>query len=161
MVTSGVTVFENSSSLSPRLFFIEFRLQLLPQSRRREDSTLASTRVISLVVAFVPLIFVFFVPEILKLSFFTRALRLSISIVALIGFYLPMFRSSLGATLGLLAGAVATSVWYILGNPYGIDNMYVAAVTPIVVMLVERMVNVPKTPAPDTSTMSSSMTGGA
>ena len=37
------------------------------------------TRLISLVIAFVPLIFVFFVPEILKLSFFTRALRLSIA----------------------------------------------------------------------------------
>ena len=47
------------------------------------------TRIISLVVAVAPLLFVFFVPEILKLSFFTRAFRLSISIVALIGLYLP------------------------------------------------------------------------
>ena len=82
-----------------------------------------------------PLVFVFFVPEILRLSFFTRALRLSISIVALIGFYLPLFRSSRGATLGPARGRrVAPRVWYVLGNPYGIDNMYVAAVTPLVVM---------------------------
>ena len=114
------------------------------------------TRVVSLVVAFVPLIFVFFVPEILRLSFFTRALRLSISIVALIGFYLPMFRSGRGATLGLLASAVATSLWYVFDNPYGIDNMYIAAVTPIVVMLAERLVSAPKTPA-----LTGSMTGGA
>jgi SSS family solute:Na+ symporter len=26
----------------------------------------------------------------------------------------------------------------VLGNPYGIDNMYVAAVTPIVIMALER-----------------------
>jgi SSS family solute:Na+ symporter len=56
----------------------------------------------------------------------------------MMGFYLPMFRSGRGATWGLLAAAVFTSVWYVLGNPYGIDNMYVAAVTPIVVMALER-----------------------
>ena len=60
------------------------------------------TRLFSLAIAFAPLIFVFFVPEILKLSFFTRALRLSITIVAMIGFYLPLFRSNRGATLGLI-----------------------------------------------------------
>ena len=97
------------------------------------------TRIFSLIIAFVPLIFVFFVPEILKLSFFTRALRLSIGIVAVMGFYLPFFNSGRGATLGLLAAAVLTSVWYVLGTPYGIDNMYVAAATPIVVMVIERL----------------------
>ena len=85
------------------------------------------TRILSLVIGVLPLVFVFFVPAILKLSFFTRALRLSIAIVAVIGFYLPLFRSNLGATLGLLGAAVATTVWYVLGNPYGIDNMYIAA----------------------------------
>jgi len=98
---------------------------------------LRATRLIALAVAFAPLVFVFFVPEILRLSFFTRALRLSISIVAVIGFYLPLFHSGRGATLGLLASAVLTSIWYVLGNPYGIDNMYIAAVTPVAVMAVE------------------------
>ena len=97
-----------------------------------------ATRWISLVVALAPLVFVFFVPEILRLSFFTRALRLSIAIVAMMGFYLPMFRSGRGATSGLIAAAILTSVWYVLGNPYGIDNMYIAALTPIVVMVLER-----------------------
>jgi SSS family solute:Na+ symporter len=118
-----------------------------PWLKPEPEAELRMTRIVSLVIAFVPLIFVFFVPEILKLSFFTRALRLSISIVAVIGFYLPLFRSSLGATLGLLASAVATSVWYVLGNPYGIDNMYIAAATPILVMAVERAVNAPKASA--------------
>ncbi len=99
------------------------------------------TRIISLVIGVVPLVFVFFVPAILKLSFFTRALRLSISIVALIGFYLPAFRTNRGATIGLLGSAVATTVWYALGNPYGVDNMYVALVTPVLVMAVERAVS--------------------
>lgn len=163
LVTTGLvaSVFVSVCTVALAIVSLVMRDFLVPWLKPQGARELQMTRVISLIVAFVPLIFVFFVPEILKLSFFTRALRLSISIVALIGFYLPMFRSSLGATLGLLAAAVATSVWYILGNPYGIDNMYVAAVTPIVVMLVERMVNVPKAPVGETSDMSGSMTGGA
>ncbi|CAH2603158.1 Sodium:solute symporter family protein [Rhodovastum atsumiense] len=109
----------------------------VPRFKPTPEQELRATRWISLVIGVVPLVFVFAVPAILKLSFFTRALRLSISIVALIGFYLPAFRSNRGATLGLIAAAVATTVWYALGNPFGIDNMYVAAVTPILVMGLE------------------------
>jgi SSS family solute:Na+ symporter len=97
------------------------------------------TRRLSLLIGVAPLVFVFFIPAILKLSFFTRALRLSISIVALIGFYLPLFATTRGATLGLIGAAVTTTAWYVLGNPYGIDNIYIAAVTPLVVMAADRL----------------------
>jgi SSS family solute:Na+ symporter len=97
------------------------------------------TRIFSIIIGFIPLIFVFFVPEILKLSFFTRAIRLSISVVAMIAFYLPFFNSTRGANLGLLGAAVATSVWYIMGDPYGIDNIYIALISPAVVMLIEKL----------------------
>ena len=59
--------------------------------------------------------------------------------VAMLGFYLPLFASNRGATAGLIGAAVSTTVWYMLGNPFGIDNMYIAAVTPLVVMAIERM----------------------
>ena len=97
------------------------------------------TRIFSIIIGFVPLIFVFFVPEILKLSFFTRAIRLSISVVAMIAFYLPFFNSTRGANLGLLGAAVTTSVWYLMGDPYGIDNIYIALISPAIVMLIEKM----------------------
>jgi SSS family solute:Na+ symporter len=96
------------------------------------------TRLLSVVIGLAPLICVFLVPEILKLSFFTRAIRLSISVVAMVGFYLPFFNSTRGATLGLLGAAVTTTLWYVCDNPYGIDNMYIALFTPMVVMAVER-----------------------
>jgi SSS family solute:Na+ symporter len=97
------------------------------------------TRIFSIIIGFIPLIFVFFVPEILKLSFFTRAIRLSISVVAMIAFYLPFFNSTRGANLGLLGAAVTTSVWYIMGDPYGIDNIYIALISPAVVMFIEKL----------------------
>ena len=140
------SVFVSVCTVALAIVSLLMRDFLVPWLKPEGTAELRMTRIVSLIVAFVPLIFVFFVPEILKLSFFTRALRLSISIVALIGFYLPMFRSGLGATLGLLAAAIATSFWYVLGNPYGIDNMYIAAVTPILVMAAERLLNAPKPP---------------
>jgi len=149
LVTTSLvaSVFVSVCTVALAIASLVMRDFLGPWLKPEPEAELRVTRIVSLVIAFVPLIFVLFVPEILKLSFFTRALRLSISIVAVIGFYLPLFRSSLGATLGLLASAVATSVWYVLGNPYGIDNMYIAAATPILVMTVERAVNAPKASA--------------
>lgn len=47
------------------------------------------TRWISIGIGFFPLLFVLFFPEVLKLSFFTRAIRLSITVVAIMAFYLP------------------------------------------------------------------------
>ncbi|MDP1453484.1 hypothetical protein Q8G36_21195 [Peribacillus frigoritolerans] len=33
--------------------------------------------------------------------------------------------------------AVVTTVWYLIGNPLGIDNSYVVAVTPLIVRLID------------------------
>ena len=81
-----------------------------------------------------------FVPEVLKLSFFTRAIRLSISVVASIAFYLPVYKSTRGANAGLIGACVVTTVWYLLGDPFGINNMYVALITPAVIMVIDRLI---------------------
>lgn len=120
------------SSLVVRDFYVPF----FKPSPEREFRT---TRQMAIVIGFLPLIFVFFAPSLLHLSFFTRALRLSISIVAIIGFYLPFFGGNRGATLGLLGAAVTTTIWYLLDNPYGIDNMYIALITPAIVIFVEKI----------------------
>jgi len=145
LVTTSLvaSVFVSVSTVALAIASLIMRDFYEPYFRPNPEQELRATRLISLVIAVAPLIFVFFVPEILRLSFFTRALRLSISIVAVIGFSLPLFRSGRGATLGLLAAALFTSVWYALGNPYGIDNMYVAAVTPVLVMVIERALSWP------------------
>ncbi|WP_407154707.1 sodium:solute symporter family protein [Bradyrhizobium sp. STM 3557] len=111
----------------------------VPYWKPTAERELKMTRLFSVLIGVVPLVFVFFIPEILKLSFFTRALRLSITLVAMMGFYLPMFVSNRGATAGLIGAAISTTVWYLLGNPFDIDNMYIAAVTPLIVMVIERL----------------------
>lgn len=110
-----------------------------PYFKPTAEQEFRAARVMSFFIGFIPLIFVFFAPGLLHLSFFTRALRLSISIVALIGLYLPFFSSNRGATAGLLAAAVTTTVWYLAGDPLGIDNMYVALVTPPIGIFIEKL----------------------
>ncbi|EMN1926446.1 sodium:solute symporter family protein [Burkholderia ambifaria] len=111
----------------------------VPRFNPTPDVELRMTRWISLVVGFLPLIFVLFVPQILALSFFSRALRLSVSVVALIGIYLPFFSGKRGAVSALIVATIATTVWYLLGNPFGIDNMYVALVTPAIVLVIGKL----------------------
>ena len=111
----------------------------VPRYRPSAEQEMRMTRWISLAVGVLPLVFVLFVPQILALSFFTRALWLSVSIVALIGIYLPFFNSSRGAVSGLILAAIATTIWYLLGNPFGVDNMYIALVTPALVLVVEKL----------------------
>lgn len=120
------------ASLVVRDFYVPF----YQPSAEREFRV---TRWLALGIGFVPLVFVFFAPGLLHLSFFTRALRLSISVVAIIGLYLPFFGGSRSATCGLLAATVTTTIWYLLGDPYGIDNMYIALLTPAIVILLGRL----------------------
>ncbi|GGF44284.1 sodium:solute symporter [Aliidongia dinghuensis] len=132
------SVFVSVSTVALAIASLIIRDFYVPYGRPTPERQLQVTRLLSVVIGLLPLVFVFFLPEILKLSFFTRAIRLSISIVALVGFYLPLFKTDRGATLGLIASAVATTLWYAWNNPYGIDNMYVAIVTPIAVIAIER-----------------------
>lgn len=111
----------------------------VPRFNPTPEVEMRVTRWISLVVGFVPLVFVLFAPQILALSFFTRALRLSVSVVALIGIYMPFFSGKRSAVWGLVLATIATTAWYLLGNPFGIDNMYVALVTPAIVLVLSKL----------------------
>ncbi|WP_349972701.1 sodium:solute symporter family protein [Pseudomonas caspiana] len=133
------SIFVSVSTVALAIASLVVRDFYVPMRKPSVDRELKATRFIALIIGFVPLFFVFFVPEILNLSFFTRALRLSIAVVAMIAIYLPFFGSGRGATLGLIASSITTSVWYLLDNPYGIDNMYIALVTPAIVIALERL----------------------
>lgn len=121
------------ASLIVKDFYVPYRNPTPEQEFR-------ATRWFSLLIGFLPLIFVLLVPEVLKLSFFTRAIRLSITVVAMVAFYAPFFKSARGANAGLIGSCVVTSVWYLMGDPFGINNMYIALLTPAVIMLLDRAI---------------------
>lgn len=134
-IVASVLVGVSSISLGTSALIV--RDFYVPIWKPNEKSELRMSRMLSIPIGFFPLIFVFFIPEILHLSFFTRALRLTISVVAIFAFYLPFFGSGRGATLALLISSVATTIWYLMGDPYGIDDIYIALVTPVAVMLLD------------------------
>lgn len=41
----------------------------------------------------------------------------------------------------MVFAVITTTVWYLGGDPLGIDNIYVAAVTPLIVMLFDHFIN--------------------
>jgi SSS family solute:Na+ symporter len=138
-VSLVASIFVGVSTVALAISSLVVRDFYAPYFKPTQEQEFRAARVMSIFIGFTPLIFVFFAPGLLHLSFFTRALRLSISIVAVIGFYLPFFSSNRGATLGLLGAAVTTTAWYLAGDPFGIDNMYVALATPPIVIFVEKL----------------------
>ena len=150
-VSLVASIFVGVSTVALAISSLIVRDFYAPYFKPTPEQEFRASRIMSLFIGFIPLIFVFFAPGLLHLSFFTRALRLSISIVAVIGFYLPFFSSNRGATLGLLGAAVTTTAWYLAGDPLGIDNMYIALGTPPIIILVERLLHWDKD-APKTAT---------
>ncbi|MBP2058505.1 SSS family solute:Na+ symporter [Lactobacillus colini] len=112
----------------------------IPYFNPSQEKQLRVTHILSIIVGLFPLIFMFITPNILALSFFAKALRVAIAIVAVIAFYLPQFKSTISANVALIVTTVLTTVWYLLGNPFGINDTYIALLTPIVVMFVGRLI---------------------
>lgn len=141
VVTTGLvaSVFVSVSTVALAISSLVIKDFYIPYCNPTEKQQFRMTRILSLIIGFAPLLLVFFVPEILKLSFFTRALRLSISVVAIVAFFAPFYSSTRGANCGLLGSAILTSVWYLAGNPFGINNMYVALAAPAIIMLIDAL----------------------
>jgi SSS family solute:Na+ symporter len=132
------SIFAGVSTVALAIASLAVRDFYVPAAPATPAQQLRATRLIALAIGLVPVTLVWLAPGLLPLSFFTRALRMSVSVVAVTGLYLPFFGSNGGATCALLASVAATTAWFVLGNPLGIDNMYVALATPALVMLGER-----------------------
>lgn len=138
-VSLVASIFVSVSTVALAIASLVIRDFYVPYAKPDAARQFRATRIVAIFIAFAPLIFALFVPEILKLSFFTRALRLSIAIVAVIGFTLPFYASARGATFGLAGSAIMTTIWYLLDNPLGIDNIYISLVVPVIVIALERL----------------------
>ncbi|WP_297197748.1 sodium:solute symporter family protein [uncultured Pluralibacter sp.] len=142
LVTTSLvaSIFVSVSTVALAIASLVVKDFYVPYRKPTPEQEFKATRWLSLFIGFLPLIFVLFVPEVLKLSFFTRAIRLSISVVAVIAFYAPFFKSARGANAGLIGACVMTSVWYMLGDPFGINNMYIALITPAIIMALDYLI---------------------
>ena len=139
MVSIVASILVSVSSVALAISALVVRDFYVPLRKPDAVAELRMSRLLVIPVALLPLLLVFFAPQVLHLSFFTRALRLSISVVAIFAFYAPSFGSNRGATIGLIASTLTTTGWYLLGDPFGIDDIYIALVTPGVVMIADAL----------------------
>ena len=91
-------------------------------------------RIATVVVGLLPIVLAIYTPNILQMMFLAKAIRASLSVLVLLVFYAPWFGTKTGALLSILSSLIATISWFMMGNPFGIDNAYVALVVPLVVM---------------------------
>ena len=99
-----------------------------------EKSSLTFIRVATVVMGLLPIVLAIYTPNILSMTFLGKALRASLSVLVLFVFFAPWFGTKLGAFLSILASLTATIAWFMMGNPFGIDNAYVALLVPLIVM---------------------------
>jgi SSS family solute:Na+ symporter len=126
------------------LFMKDFYIPLFKPSGKHQ---LLAVRITSVFIGLLPLPFALYVPGLLKTIFFARALRTSVAIVAIFMFYMPFIGSRKAAMIGLIFAFIGTTLWFIAGDPWGIDNIYVGAAIPAIAMvgdwLIRKMVGIP------------------
>lgn len=111
-----------------------------PLMKPTEKQGLVYTRVISIIVGFLPIPCALLVPGLIKTIFFARSLRTAIAVLLIFMLFKPGMATPRGGVLGLGASIIATVAWFALGNPFGIDSMYVAVAVPIIIILAERLI---------------------
>ena len=97
-------------------------------------------RVTTVIVGLLPIVLRSIHRTVLQMTFLAKAIQASLSVLVLLVFYAPWFGTRGGALLSILGSMVATIGWFLMGNPFGIDNAYVALVFPLVVMAASSMV---------------------
>lgn len=120
------------------LLFKDF-YQPLFKDRGDGQRSLLFVRVATVVVGLIPLPFAILAPDVVKVTFLAKALRATLAVLVLLLFYAPWFGTRHGALISILASLVLTIGWFLLGDPFGIDNTYIAVAIPVVVMSVSHL----------------------
>jgi SSS family solute:Na+ symporter len=101
--------------------------------------SLAFVRAATIVVGLLPIPLAICAPDILKVTFLAKSLRTTLAVLVLFAFYAPHVARPLAAFVSIFASLVVTIGWFLAGDPFGIDNAYVALVIPLVVMATDHL----------------------
>src|SRR5579863_915918 len=105
-----------------------------------ESRSLVFVRVTTVIVGLLPIALAIYTPNVLQITFLAKAIRASLSVLVLLVFYAPWLGTKGGALFSIIGSMIATIAWFLMGNPFGIDNAYVALVVPLVVMVTSSVV---------------------
>lgn len=101
-----------------------------------ERISVGALRIAAILFCLLPMVLAISASNILAIAYLGKALRSSLAVLVLLAFYAPGFGSGAGALSGLVLSLVATVAWFLMGNPFGIDNAYIAAAMPLITMAV-------------------------
>ena len=78
------------------------------------------------------------------MSFLAKSLRATLAVLVLFAFYRPQFGTALGALVSIVVSLILTVGWFLAGDPFGIDNAYIAVLIPLVVMAISHVLRAPR-----------------
>jgi SSS family solute:Na+ symporter len=108
-----------------------------PQRDDRKNLNFARTATI--IAGLLPITLALYASDVLVVTFLAKALRASLAVLVLMVFYAPTFGTRQGAFISIIASLIITIGWFLMGNPYGIDNAYIALATPLVIMTLSHL----------------------
>ncbi|MQA04608.1 MAG: sodium:solute symporter family protein [Streptosporangiales bacterium] len=98
-------------------------------------------RVATIVAGMLPIPLALYATDVLTVTFLAKSLRAALAVLVLMMFYAPRFGSRGGAFASIIASLLTTIAWFLAGDPYGIDNAYIAVLTPLVIMTISHFVS--------------------
>lgn len=104
-----------------------------------DRKSLRFVRTATIVVGLLPIALALLSSKVLMIAFLGKALRASLAVLVLMVFYAPRFGTGKGAFLSIIASLFATVGWYLAGNPWHIDNAYIALLTPLLIMTLSHL----------------------
>ncbi|SFS99768.1 solute:Na+ symporter, SSS family [Saccharopolyspora flava] len=91
-------------------------------------------RAATVVTGLVPIALALFATDVLTVTFLAKSLRAALAVLVLLMFYAPRYGTRSGAFWAIVLALPTTIGWFLLGDPFGIDNAYIAVATPLLVM---------------------------
>ncbi|WP_024888964.1 sodium:solute symporter family protein [Luteimonas huabeiensis] len=104
-----------------------------------DPRSLRFVRVMTVAVGLIPLLLALVAADVVKVTFLAKALRAALAVLVFMAFYSPRFGTRTGAIASIALALVGTIGWFLAGNPWGIDNAYVALCIPLVVMTLSHL----------------------
>lgn len=120
------------------LLYKDFYLRMF-KGGGNDHTSLNFVRFATIFVGLLPIPLAIFAPDVLKVTFLAKSLRATLAVLVLLIFYAPQFGTGKGAMISIVISLFATIGWFLAGDPYGIDNAYVALVIPLIVMSISHV----------------------
>lgn len=96
-------------------------------------------RLATVVAGLLPIGLALYASNLLAITFLAKGLRASLAVLVLLMLFAPRYGTRPGALASIIGAIVCTLGWFLAGDPYGIDDAYIAVGTPIVIMTIAHL----------------------